>query len=76
MFTDKEKRIAEISKNDKGDVIRITKLQKNGKTYVDVRTWYVDKDGNLKPSKGIWIPDDLVDEVAIKMMESGGVNFD
>lgn len=69
--------VKEIEKNDKGDVIRIAIARKNSKTYVDVRNYYTDKNnGELKPGKGISIPDDLADEIAEAILQSGSSQYD
>ena len=70
-FWDTEKLIGSIGKNDKGDEIQIRTVSKRGKQFVDVRTYYRDEDGELKPGKGISIPDDLADEVADLIIKSG-----
>jgi predicted DNA binding protein len=73
-FYDNEVLITEIPKNDKGDVIRIKKVKLKKTVYVEIRHWYVNKDSqNLLPSKGILIPDDLVDEVATHLLSSNEV---
>ncbi len=69
-FWDKEEVVAEIDKNDRGEKIIIKNCEKRGKKYVDVRTYYL-KDGELSPGKGIAIPDDLADEVAQAILNSG-----
>lgn len=66
---DEEGNSIRISKNDKGDEIIIKRVKRGQAKYTDVRTWYADKDGSLKPGKGIAIPDDLADEVAQAIME-------
>ncbi len=63
-FWDYEGEPVIIQKNDRGDEIRVRKVKKGHSVYTDVRTYYVDKEGNLCPGKGIAIPDDLADEVA------------
>ena len=75
-FWDNYKLIKDIPKNDKGDVIRIGQGSRNGKDYVDVRTFYLDEDLVLKPGKGISIPDDLADEIALIIIESSSSNKD
>lgn len=70
-FWDKEEVVAEIDKNDRGEKIIIKNCEKRGKKYVDVRTYYIDKVGELAPGKGIAIPDDLADEVAQAILNSG-----
>lgn len=72
-FWDKEKVANEVEINEKNKVI-VKKVSKNGKEYVDVRKYYI-KDGEWLPGKGISIPDDLVDEIADIMMESGGIKL-
>lgn len=62
-FWDNEIVLAEIDKNDRGEKIMVKKCEKKGKVYVDVRTFYVDKVGDLAPGKGIALPAELVDEV-------------
>ncbi len=65
--------IKEIPKNDNGDVIRISIVRRGNGTYVDVRTFYLDDEElKLKPGKGIAIPEDLADEVALAIIESSG----
>lgn len=71
-FWDNYELVTEVGKNDKGDVIRVGKAEKNGKQFIDIRTYYVDKTtSELMPGKGIAIPDDLVDEIAQAMLSSG-----
>jgi hypothetical protein len=69
-FWDDYKVVKDVPKNDKGDVIRVGIGTRNGRSYVDVRTYYLDEDLVLKPGKGISIPDDLADEVALTMIDS------
>lgn len=73
-FWDKEKTVKEVEINDKNKIV-IKKVLKSNKEYIDVRKWYLDKDGEWKPGKGIAVPDDLVDEVADIMMESGSIKL-
>lgn len=45
--------------------IRIRRREIEGYEFIDVRQWFVDKDGTLRPtSKGISVPPDLADELA------------
>ncbi|HHW10499.1 MAG TPA: hypothetical protein GXX29_11030 [Firmicutes bacterium] len=69
-FWDSEKPIAEIQKNDKGEVIAVKLVSKSNRRYVDVRHFYLNKSGELAPGKGIALPLDLADEVAQKIMEA------
>ncbi len=69
-FWDEYKAVKDVPKNDKGDVIRIGVGTRNGKAYVDVRTYYMDEDLVLKPGKGISIPEDLADEVALTIIDT------
>lgn len=67
-FWDSEKEVGRVEKNNKGDIIIIKRVTKKGSLYVDVRTYYHDKLDQLQPGKGIAIPDDLADEVALLIM--------
>ena len=73
-FWDKEVEIATYPKNNRGEEIKIKKVKKGNKTYVDVRTFYM-QDGVQKPGKGVSIPDDLADEIAQSIIESGKVEI-
>lgn len=67
-FWDSEEIIGDIPKNDKGDRIQIRKVTKGTGKYIDIRTYYRDDSDQLQPGKGISIPDDLADEVALIIM--------
>lgn len=67
-FWDNEKTLGVIPKNDRGEEIQVKKVSKGSKEYIDVRTFYT-KDGQLLPGKGISIPIDLADEIALKILE-------
>lgn len=46
------------------DVLRVSSSTFKGREYVDVRVWYVDRDGDLKPTaKGVSIRPDAVQDV-------------
>lgn len=71
-FWDSYEEFKVIPKNDKGDVIKIALATKGTKEYVDVRTFYLDEITlEMKPGKGISIPSDLADEIALAILESG-----
>lgn len=70
-FWDTEEEVGIQKKNDKGDFIIVKNVTKNGKKYVDVRNYYTGEDAQLHPGKGIAIPDDLADEIANMILESG-----
>lgn len=57
-FWDKEE---EIFKAPKGrDELLVHKCEKNGAVFYNIREYYTDKEGELKPSKkGIAIPEEL-----------------
>ena len=40
-------------KQPRGEEIRLTKGFRGNKVYFDLRTWYEDDEGNMKPGKGI-----------------------
>ena len=67
-FWDTEKTIVILPKNDKGEQIHVKKVSKGKKEYIDVRTFYT-KGDELLPGKGIAIPIDLADEIALKILE-------
>lgn len=69
-FWDSEQTVAEIKKNDRGEVILIKLVSKNRRRFVDIRTFYTGKDGNMAPGKGIAVPFDLAEEVAAQVMEA------
>lgn len=62
-FWDTETLVGDVSKNARGEVIRVKRVTKRGRAYVDLRTFYPGDDGELRPGKGISIPDSLVDAV-------------
>lgn len=67
-FWDSEEMIGEVSKNARGEVIRVKQVSKRGRTYIDVRTFYPGNSGEMRPSKGISIPDNLLPAV-IQLLE-------
>ena len=62
-FWDMEVTVCEVEKNEKNKII-IKNVSLKEKDYVDVRNYYLDKEGNWKPAKGISIPVELADDVA------------
>lgn len=63
-FWDEETDAVNLPKNALGDEIQVRKVTKRGRSYIDVRTWYVDRrDGKRKPGKGITIAIDQLGEV-------------
>lgn len=54
---DQYKVVDEMLRSEKGDVIRVARAKLNGKDYVDVRNFYLDKTDELRPGKGIAIPE-------------------
>lgn len=56
--------------------IKVKKVSKGTSKYIDVRKYYQDHADQWMPTaKGIAIPDDLVDEIANVMLESGSGNY-
>lgn len=46
------------------DVLRVTASEFKGATYVDIRVWYFDRDGELRPgSKGVSLRPDAIPAV-------------
>ena len=68
-FWDQEKLVGEVTKNARGEMIRVKYVTKRGRAYVDVRTFYRDDQGNLRPSRGISIPENVVPSV-IRLLQS------
>ena len=49
---DGDRLIAEFPKNDRGEVVRVSLRQYNGYRLLDLRTWYEDREGVLRPGRG------------------------
>jgi hypothetical protein len=62
-FWNKEQEVASFVKNGRGEEIKVKKVEKSGKQYIDIRTFYPDRIGDLQPGKGISIPAELTDEI-------------
>lgn len=62
-FWDSEALIGKITKNSREE-IHIKKVQKNGRDYIDIRTfWYDSNSDEYKPSqKGVTVPYDAFEE--------------
>lgn len=62
-FWDSEEVLAEVEKGD--ERIFVKRVSKGSRTYIDVRTFWLDDDDEWKPSKkGIAIPIELAEEIA------------
>lgn len=56
--------IRDIDKGSRGEVIRVEVTEYKGNHYLNLRVWYTDKDGELKPTqKGIAITPDLYEDL-------------
>lgn len=73
-FWDKEKVVKETDLNAKNKII-VKKVSKSNKEYIDVRKYYLDKEGNWAPGKGIAIPDELADELADILYDSNKIKL-
>lgn len=69
-FWDSEESIAELTKNDRGEVIAIKLVTKGTRRYVDVRNFYLSKAGDLAPGKGIALPLELAEQVAESILKA------
>jgi hypothetical protein len=67
-FWDNEQAVAEIKKNERGEVISVKLVTKSNRQFIDVRNFYVNKEGDLAPAKGIALPIDLAVEVAEQIL--------
>lgn len=50
-YSSKDTDIALIKKNDKGDFIKVTKVESGGNDYLDIRTMYTNDAGEVMPTK-------------------------
>lgn len=62
-FWDVERIVGKVTKNLREE-IQVRHTEKDGRTYVDVRTFFSGNDGTLRPGKGIALPVNIADEVA------------
>lgn len=70
-FWDREEVVQRIPVGERGELIRIAKVAKNGVDYIDVRRFYKSREtGNLLPGKGIAIPADFAKEVAEAVLKA------
>lgn len=61
-FWDTEELLATVNKEN-GDQIQIRKTTRKEKSYIDIRTYYMGKDDEYHPGKGICIPSELIKDV-------------
>lgn len=47
-------------KTPRGEELRLTIAERQGKQYIDIRTWYPDDEGEMKPGKGLGKPADQI----------------
>lgn len=62
-FWDVDHLIGTVTKNAR-EQIQVRHTEKDGRVYVDVRTFYPGNDGTMRPGRGIALPSDVADEVA------------
>jgi hypothetical protein len=62
-FWDIEVTVNEVVKNEKNKIV-VKNVSKDGKDYVDVRNYYMDKEGNWKHGKGLSIPMELAGDIS------------
>lgn len=64
-------KIRDIDKGARGEVIRVEVTEYKGNHYLNLRVWYTDKEGELKPTqKGIAIPPELYDSLKEAVLEA------
>ena len=63
-FWDTEVEIISLKKNLRGEELKVKKVTKSGKTFIDVRTFYPGAEDEMLPGKGISIPENLASEVS------------
>jgi len=68
-FWDKEGKVEIVEKNGNGSELRIRRVERNGRKFVEVREWfYAEKEDKMLPTKkGVVIPEDIVDDVTALM---------
>lgn len=63
--------IRDIDKGSRGEVIRVEVTEYKGNHYLNLRVWYTDKEGELKPTqKGIAITPDLYEDLKDAVLEA------
>ena len=63
-FWDTQTVVEDVPKGNRGEIIRVSKVIKDRRVYVDVRNWFIHSGTQvLTPGKGIAIPMDAVDAV-------------
>jgi hypothetical protein len=63
--------IRDIDKGSRGEIIRVEVTEYKGSYYLNLRVWYTDKDGELKPTqKGIAISPDLYPELKEAILDA------
>lgn len=62
--------IKDIPKNDRGDLVRITKIESQGKdTYYDIRNMYTDDSGEVRyTQKGVRLKTEMLCEIIPALM--------
>lgn len=61
-FWDKETEILSVPRGR--DILKVHDCEKNGKTFVNIREYYVSVDGDVKPGKkGISVPKEIFDQI-------------
>lgn len=74
-FWDEEYNEVVLEKNIKGDEIHIKSVRKGKNNYIDVRTFYHDREtGEMLPGKGITLHEEIADDVAnaiLKLNQDG-----
>lgn len=64
--------VGSVNKNNRGDIIRVSKAaEKSGGNSIDVRMYYTDDEDNVLPTKkGVRINSELAPEVLALMFEA------
>ena len=57
----------------RGEELRLTIAERQSKPYIDIRTWYPDEDGEMKPGKGLGKPADQILPL-LSLVETIGVD--
>jgi len=70
-FWDEQVELGTVERDEKGNCIKVTKCKKGSQYYIDIRNYFVNKQGEVAPTrKGIAIPADYVKDVADILQDS------
>lgn len=70
MITTSDEVLAQYPKSA-GEEVRLTRTNYHGKSYIDIRVFYPDDDGTMKPSKkGLRLSPDIAHDLATAVVDA------